>query len=93
MHNFVTNSFLSIQENNFHSKSKWILYCILIVKDFIRGTRNFANLYVGVLITDKVGQKGGQLSMITLGTLQSLHIIPGLVPAGLRDLLVSSDIL
>ena len=31
--------------------------------------------------------------MMSLGTLQSRYIIPGLVPTGFRDLLVSSDML
>ena len=65
----------------------------LLVKDFKIVTRNFANLKVGVLIADKIGRKGGQLSIISLQTLQSPYIIPGLVPIGFRDLLFSSDML
>ena len=64
----------------------------LLVADFKIGTRNFANLYVRVLISDEIGQKGRQL-LISLWTLQSPFIIPGLVPTGLGDRLVSSDIL
>ena len=37
----------------------------LLVKDFKVGARNFNNLLVRVLISDKIGQKGGQLSMIS----------------------------
>ena len=65
----------------------------LLVKDFKIDTRNFTNLYVGVLIADKIDQKCGKLSMISLWTLQNPHITPGLVRTGLRDLLFSSDIL
>ena len=35
----------------------------LLVKDFKIGTRNFANLWVGVLIANKIGRKGRQLWM------------------------------
>ena len=34
---------------------------LLLVKDFKIGTRNFANLYVGLLIAGKIGRKGRQL--------------------------------
>ena len=30
------------------------------VKDFKVGTRNFANLWVGVLVADKIDRKGGK---------------------------------
>ena len=43
---------------------------ILVVIDSRRGTRNLARLYVGVLIADIIGLKGGQLSTNYLWTLQ-----------------------
>ena len=46
-----------------------------------------------MLIADKIGRKGGQLSIISLRTLQSPCIIPCLVPTDLRDLFVSLDML
>ena len=63
----------------------------VLVKDFKISTRNFTNLKLRVLIADKIGQEGGQLSMIPLWTLQSPYIIPVLVITGLKDLLASSD--
>ena len=41
----------------------------MIVKGDKIGTKNFARLYVGVPIADKMGRKEGQLSMIGLFTL------------------------
>ena len=38
----------------------------LTVKDEKIGNKNFSRLYVGVPIADKMGQKKGQLSMISL---------------------------
>ena len=63
----------------------------VLVKDFKISTRNFTNLKLRVLIADKIGHEGGQLSMIPLWTLQSRYIIPILVITGLKDLLASSD--
>ena len=65
----------------------------LQVKDFKIGTRNYASLQVGVVIADKKSRKGRQSSMVSLCTLQSPYIIPGLVPNELRDLFVYSNIL
>ena len=36
-----------------------------MIKDFNLGTKNFANLKVGLLIPDKIAQKSGQLSMFS----------------------------
>ena len=47
----------------------FIVY-ILVVIGSRRGTRNVASLYVGVLIADIIGLKGGQLSTNCLWTLQ-----------------------
>ena len=44
----------------------------LTVKGDKIGTKNFARLYVGVSIADKMGQNEGQLSMIGLCTLALL---------------------
>ena len=38
----------------------------ILMKDFKLGTRNVANLQMGVLIADKIGKKGGQLLMTSL---------------------------
>ena len=43
---------------------------ILVVIGSRRETRNLAGLYVGVLIADMIGLKGGQLSTNCLWTLQ-----------------------
>ena len=52
-----------------NSKLFFTVY-ILVVIDSRRGTRNLASLYVGVLIADVIGLKGGQLSTNCLQTLQ-----------------------
>ena len=57
------------------------------------GTKNLARLYVGVCKADKTDRNGGQPSTCCLCTLQFPHIIPGLVPTGFTNLLISFDIL
>ena len=52
----------------------------LLIKDFKTSTRKFANLWIGALIADKIADTIADK-------------IAALVPTGLRDLLVSSDIL
>ena len=52
-----------------NSKLFYTVY-ILVVISSRRGTRNLARLYVGVLIADIIGLKGGQLSTNCLWTLQ-----------------------
>ena len=41
------------------ANESFIVYSLL-VKDFKVGTRNFANLWVGVLVADKIDRKGGK---------------------------------
>ena len=38
------------------------------------GTRNFANLLVGVLVVDKMGRNDGQLLMISLWKVHTLDV-------------------
>ena len=57
---------------------------LLVVKGFKIGTKNFASLYVGVFKADKIGRNGGQFPTVALCTLHESHMIPGLVPTGLR---------
>ena len=52
-----------------NSKLFFTVY-ILVVISSRRGTRNLDRLYVGVLIADIIGLKGGQLSTNCLWTLQ-----------------------
>ena len=52
-----------------NSKLFFTVY-ILAVIGSRRGTKNLARLYVGVLIADIIGLKGGQLSTNCLWTLQ-----------------------
>ena len=52
-----------------NSKLFFTVY-IWVVIGCRRGTRNFARLFVGILIADIIGLKGGQLSANCLWTLQ-----------------------
>ena len=52
----------------------------LVVKSSSVGTKNFASLYVGVPMTDKIGLKDGRPSVAILWTLAKPYIIPGLEP-------------
>ena len=52
----------------------------LDVIESILGTKNFAILYDGVPIAEKMGLKGGHLSTMFLCTLQRPYRIPGLEP-------------
>ena len=51
------------------------------------GTKNLANLNVGVCKADIPGQNGGQPSTCWLYALQSPYIIPNIVPNASTDLL------
>ena len=56
------------------------------VKGAKKGTKNFANLYVGLPISDKIGQKGGTSTSIVLCILAQPYKIPGLEPTGCKSL-------
>ena len=56
------------------------------------GTKNFASLYVGVSIADKIDLKDGRTSVIILWTLAKPYIIPGLEPEGFKSLYCSMEI-
>ena len=51
-----------------NENESWTVNSLTVKSDKI-GTKNFARLYVGVPIADKMGQKEGQLSMVGLCTL------------------------
>ena len=51
-----------------NEKEPWSVNSLTVKVDKI-GTKNFAGLYVGVPIADKMDQKEGQLSIIGLCTL------------------------
>ena len=57
-----------------------------------KGTKNFAILYVGVPISDKIGRKGGTPSLIGLCILARPYKIPGLEPTGCKSLYFLSEI-
>ena len=70
-------------------KQSLMLYS-LVVRGSSIGTKNFASLYVGVPIADKIGLK---LSSVTiLWTLAEPYIIPGLESEGLKSLYYSMEI-
>ena len=56
------------------------------------GTKNFARLYVGVPMADKIGLKDGRPSVTILLTLAKPYIIPGLEPEGIKSLYCSLEI-
>ena len=58
----------------------------LVVRGSSIGTKNFAFLYVGVPMADKIGLKDRRLSVIILQTLAKLYIIPDVELQGLKSL-------
>ena len=64
----------------------------LVVRGSSIGTKNFASLYVGVPMADKIGLKDGRPSVTILRTLAKPYIIPGLEPEGLKPLYCSMEI-
>ena len=51
-----------------NENESWTVNSLTVTGDKI-GIKNFARLYVGVPIADKMGRKEGQLSMVDLCTL------------------------
>ena len=64
-----------------NENESWTVNSLTVKGDKI-GTKNFARLYVGVPIADKMSRKEGQLSIIGLCTLALPQSIPGLNPVG-----------
>ena len=64
----------------------------LDVKGASKGTKIFTILYVGVPISDKIGQKGGTPSLIGLCILAQPYEMPGLDPTGCKSLYFLSKI-
>ena len=62
----------------------------LDVLEFILGTKNFAILYDGVPIAERMSLKGGHPSTMFLYTLQRPYKIPGLEPRALIFLCFST---
>ena len=50
----------------------------LVLSDPSKGTKNFASLYNGVLIIEKLGGTDGTLSVAIFWTLAEPYMIPGL---------------
>ena len=57
-----------------------------MLRVLVRAQKNFAILYVGVPISDKIGWKGGTPSLIGLYILARPYKIPGLEPTGYKSL-------
>ena len=66
----VMRSPRSWSEISLASSKLFFTVYILVVIGYRRGNRNLARLYVGVLIPDIIGLKGGQLLTNCLWTLQ-----------------------
>ena len=64
----------------------------LVVRGSSIETKNFASLYVGVPMADKIGQKDVRSSVTILWILAEPYIIPGLEPEGFRSLYCSMEI-
>ena len=64
----------------------------LVVRGSSIGTQNFARLYIGVPMADKIGLKDGRPFVTILLTLAKPCIIPGLEPEGLKSLYCSLEI-
>ena len=64
-----------------NENESWTVKSLTVKGDKI-GTKNFARLYVGVPIADKMGQKEGQLSLMGLYTSALPQSIPGLDTIG-----------
>ena len=63
-------------------ESESLIVYSLDVKDARKGTKNFAILYVGVPISNKIGRKGETPSLINLCILAEPYKITGLEPIG-----------
>ena len=72
-------------------KESLIVYS-LVVRGSNIAIKNFASLFVGVLMADKIGLKDGRPSVIILWTLAKPYIIPGLEPDEIKSLYCSMDI-
>ena len=64
----------------------------LVVRGSSIGTKNFASLYVGVPMADKISLKDGRPSVTIVWTLAKPYTIPGLEPEGLKTLYCSMEI-
>ena len=72
-------------------KESLIVYS-LVVRGSNIGIKNFASLFVGVLMADKIGPKDGRPSVIILWTLAKPYIIAGLEPEEIKSLYCSMEI-
>ena len=84
----LESKFLSSSAN---VKESLLVYS-LIVWGSSTGTKNFATLYVGVPMIDKIGLKDERPSVTILWTLPEPYILPGLEPKGLKSLYCSMEI-
>ena len=68
------------------------MYSLVVVRGSSIGTKNFASLYVGVPMANKIGLKDGRSSVTILWTLAEPNIIPGLESERLKSLCCSMEI-
>ena len=66
-------------------KNESLIVYSLDVKGASKGTKNFAILYAGLPISDKIERKGGTPSLIGLYVLTRPYKIPGLEPTGCKS--------
>ena len=64
----------------------------LVVSGSTIGIKNFASLYVGVQMADRIGLKHGRSSVTVLWTLAKAYLFSGLDPEGLKSLYCSTEI-
>ena len=73
----IASSKSKLWSSSANVKESLIVYS-LVVRGSSIGTKNFASLYVGVLMADKIGLKDGRPSVTLLWSLAKPYIIPGL---------------
>ena len=87
----ITSLELKLSSSSANVKDSLIVYSLVVRYSSI-GTMNFASLYVGVSMADKIGLKDGRPSVTILWTLAEPYIISGLEPQRLKSLYCSMEI-
>ena len=77
----ITNLKTKFWRSSANVKESLIVYSLVVNNPSI-GTKNFASLYVGVLVADKLVGKDGRLWVTGLLNLAKPYIIPNLEPRG-----------
>ena len=87
MSKLAIKRFESNVKSSSEKENESLIVYSLDVEGASKGTKNFAILYVGVPISDKIGRKGGTPSLIGLCILARPYKIPGLEQTGSKYIL------